>query len=165
MPSSNCLLISLRRKTCNGVAENTSLGLKAPSLCDVQRNYEAMKEENLSGFALLVPLMLQFINGSECFTHNKRQSSRVLNVHLQYDFNQDNDSRGSCQRSSFSDARLLRFHNVTFRQKHIRIVFPKPFEFQMCTDLDKVNMKRIHNSFEFKFSLFQTISFLYSLLS
>lgn len=130
MPSSNCLLISLRRKTCNGVAENTSLGLKAPSLCDVQRNYEAMKEENLSGFALLVPLMLQFINGSECFTHNKRQSSRVLNVHLQYDFNQDNDSRGSCQRSSFSDARLLRFHNVTFRQKMTESCFQNHLNFK-----------------------------------
>lgn len=71
------LLISLRRKTCNDVAENTSLGLKVPSLRDVQRNYEAMKDENLiltDGFSLLVPLMLQFINGSECFTHNKRQS-------------------------------------------------------------------------------------------
>lgn len=83
VPSSNCLLISLRRKTCNDVAENTSLGPKAPSLCDVQRNYEAMKDENLiltDGFALHVPLcyalMLQFMDVSDCFTPNKRQHSR-----------------------------------------------------------------------------------------
>lgn len=58
VPSSNCLLISLRRKTCNGVAENTSLGLKAPTLCYVQRNYEPMKDEKLiltDGFAPFIP--------------------------------------------------------------------------------------------------------------
>lgn len=47
VPASNCLLISLRRKTCNGVAENTSLGLKEPSLRYVRRNYDPMKDEKL----------------------------------------------------------------------------------------------------------------------
>lgn len=76
VPSSNCLLISLRRRTCNGVAENTSLGLKAPSLCYVQRNYEPMKDEKLiltDGSALFIPL-LWF---TECFTPNKRHQSRL----------------------------------------------------------------------------------------